>query len=114
MLGGADGYAQLRRQRGDREAYARMRKGVECMHGTREISGDRGRAWESVGDCERTRGARVLVLGAAPRARARGRGGGGVGEMARGRVGESVWGKARGASSHLPWGETNGCDRSIH
>jgi len=97
MLGGADGYAQLRRQRGDREAYARMRKGVECMHGTREIAGDRGRAWESVGDCERTRGACVLVLGAAPRARARGRGGrrGGDGTWARGgeRVGEGSWGE---------------------
>ena len=80
------------------------------MHGTREIAGDRGRAWEIA----REREAHVCSCSAQRPVRGLVGVGGGVGEMARGRVGESVWGKARGASSHLPWGETNGRDRSIH
>ena len=73
------------------------------MHGTREIAGDRGRAWEIARDCERTRGARVLVLGAAPRGSlegswAWGRWHVGVWGSACGgvRVGESSWGRACG------------------
>lgn len=91
MLGGADGYAQLRRQRGDREAYARMRKGVECMHGTLEISGDRGRAWESVGDA-REREAHVCSCSAQRPVR----GLVGVGGAAWGRWHVGAWGRACG------------------